>query len=134
MSVRSLVRAVTGAEGASQFWAAQQQLCFAVELEEALITKRRRQASRLAHEKKAHARSEYRNIDRIRRFDELISTCRWYEEQHSLRRGTVLYLGDTLAYKLLPEHYINCCAGTTAPGSTQARKAASWRCRQQSTW
>jgi hypothetical protein len=122
MSVRSLLRAVNSAENADQLWAVQRQLSHALEVEEAIITKRRRQASHLARGKKNHAHSEFRSIDRIQRYQRLISTCRWNEERHLSHRGAVLYLGDTLAFKLLPEHHINVLCQNGRPGFFARKK------------
>jgi hypothetical protein len=63
-----------------------------------------------------------RSLDRIRRFDELISTCERHEESHVIRRGTILYLGDTLAFRLLPEHYVKVLCRNDRPGFFTGKK------------
>jgi len=53
----------------------------------------------------------------------------------ALRRGTVLYLGDALAYNLLPEDYINVLCRNDGPGFFAGKKGRKLEVQaQQSSW
>lgn len=106
MDFLHLIRAVKQSINPGDFWKSQCLLLDNLKREESLIHKRRSRLEAIKKAKLNYTRSPGKSIDQIRRYDHLIEVFQKSEDHHWDNRNALRYLGDTLAYKLLPEHAV----------------------------
>jgi hypothetical protein len=120
MSLQDLIASVDSVQSGDDYWRVQRRLALEVEAHELRIerTKRRHQRFRAAIRRYSEKpdRTSPGSAERFRRLQGLLSRNDVLEEQHRLDRGAALYLGDVLAYNLMPDHVVRLHGRNSRPG------------------
>jgi hypothetical protein len=120
MSLQDLIASVDSIQSGDDYWRVQHRLAVEVEAAELRIerTKRRHQRFRTAIKRCSEKsdRTSRESVERFRRLQGLLSRNDMLEEGHRFARGAVLYLGDVLAYNLMPDHVARLHGRNSRPG------------------
>jgi hypothetical protein len=121
VSKKELVDSVDSVQSGEDYWRIQTGLAFEVEAHELRTQRAKRRHQRLREVIKKRCfedsgRNPPQNADRLRRLQELLSKNDALEEEHRFARGVVLYLGDVLAYNLMPDHVVRLHGRNSPPG------------------
>src|SRR5258708_29033641 len=108
--IGDLLKLVNTVESAEDYWAVQNKLASAIESQERIIRRKEqrhlnfRKAIKRCVEQSAGSAQLHRK--RLQRLQNLILANQRSGDDHRFARGAILYLGDTLAYSLLPDHVV----------------------------
>jgi|ERR1035437_1491490 hypothetical protein len=120
MSLKELIDFVDSAQSGEDYWIIQRGLASEVEAHELRIHRTKRRHQRLREIIKGcsenSARTLPNGVDRFRRLQELLVKNDALEQEHRFARGCVLYLGDVLAYNLMPDHVVRLHGRNSSPG------------------
>jgi hypothetical protein len=124
--IEQLLQSVIAANSAADYWAVQNDLAVAIEAQEESIRRdqRRHLNFRQAIKRCCKTSTEGTKIDRerIQRTQALLEANERSEDNHRFARGAVLYLGDTLAYNLMPDHVVRMHGRNSSPGLFGGKK------------
>ncbi len=119
MLTKNLLQSVVESQFAAEYWSVQKELAVEIERYERLIQAKRRWHIRLRNAIKDSA-SKVPNgkiaVDRLRRLQILLVSNETAEDNHRFSRAAILYLGDTLAYKIMPDHVVRLHGKNKSPG------------------
>jgi hypothetical protein len=120
MLLKDLLHSVNSAESEEDFWNIQSELASEIEAHELRIQRTKRRHQRLREAIKRYSEIPFRNLPenrgRLRRLQDLLSKNNVIKEDHTFARGVTLYLGDILAYNLMPEHVVRLHGRNSSPG------------------
>jgi hypothetical protein len=98
------------------YWAAELSLLEKLEIAETLIHKRGKQKRQIREAIKQIAGSPNRPQTHLQRVQAVLASISESEAALRQKRNVSLYLGDALAFKLLPDHFIRVLGRNDPPG------------------
>src|SRR5579864_8507322 len=119
--MEELVQAVTDPESPIEYWDAQSMLRAAIEGQERIIRSKEQRHFTLRKGIKRYSENspgrpqDYREC-RQHLLQRLLLVNEQSEENHRFSRAAILYLGDSLAYRLLPDHAVRLHGRNATPG------------------
>jgi len=120
MLLRNLLHSVNSAKTGDDYWKTQCELVSEIEAQELRIQRTKRRHQRLRETIKrcseTPSRNPRENTGRLRRLQDLPSKNAAAEEDHRFARGVTLYLGDVLAYNVMPDHVARLHGRNSSPG------------------
>ena len=121
-----LLQSATVAESPQDYWSVQNELAAAIENQERKIRRCERRHLRFRAAIKQCGESvvddRQLQLERLRRLQSLLAANQQAEDDRLFDRGAILYLGDTLAYRLMPEHVARLHGRNSSPGFFQGKK------------
>src|SRR5260221_5105610 len=124
--IQDLLQSVTAAESAEDYWAVQDKLAAAIDRQERIIRRKQqhhlnfREAIKQCCEQSAVSPQWHRKP--LQRLQNLLFANQRSEDDHRFARGAILYLGDTLAYNLMPDHVVRMHGRNSSPGFFGGKK------------
>ena len=115
-STLDLVMRVRTASTPDAYWAAELSLLEKLEIAETLIHKRGKQKRQIREAIKQIAGSPNRPQTHLQRVQAVLASISESEAALRQKRNVSLYLGDALAFKLLPDHFIRVLGRNDPPG------------------
>ncbi|MEO8052923.1 MAG: hypothetical protein ABI833_21130 [Acidobacteriota bacterium] len=124
--VENILRSVIEAATPSEFRAVQNKLADAIERQEGIIQRKKqrhldlRKAIKQCSEPSVGSFQFHR--DRREHLRRLLAANQASEAGHRFARSAILYLGDTLAYRLMPNHVVRLHGRNSSPGFFGGKK------------
>ncbi len=120
MLLEDLVRSVASVESGEDYWKTQNELAGEVEAHELRIQRTKRRHQRLREAINQSSGYAVRNPPeyggRLRHLQELLSKNDAAGYHHRFARSVILYLGDVLAYNVMPDHVVRLHGRNSSPG------------------
>ena len=124
--IADLLQSVTAAKSAEDYWTVQNTLAAAIETRERIIRRKEqrhltfRNAIKQCAEQSAGNPGSHR--ERLQRLQNLLAANQRSNDDHRFARGAILYLGDTLAYNLMPDHEVRLHGRNSSPGFFEGKQ------------